>query len=66
MFKAALGLLTEFLRFGTQCAPGESDEPLCRNSAFEIVPGETDRLFNEAERKTIELSPLRLLDLPVL
>jgi hypothetical protein len=44
----------------------EPVEPLYRSYAFPTVPSTTDRLFDEADRRTEKEKPLRLLGLPVI
>ncbi|KKO08528.1 hypothetical protein LCGC14_0044680 [marine sediment metagenome] len=51
---------------GVQMRPAEEVEPLYRSYAFPTVPSNTDRLFDEADRRTNEEKPLRVLGLPVL
>lgn len=68
MIRTTLATLISHLSGNTEARkpPVEEVEPLYRSYAFPTVPSNTERLFNESERRIEEERPLRLLDLPVL
>ena len=68
MIRSMLATLISYLSgaSATKASLSEEVEPLYRSYAFPTVPSSTDRLFDEAERRTEEEKPLRLLDLPVI
>jgi hypothetical protein len=68
MIRTTLATLISLLSGNTEARkpPADEVEPLYRSYAFPTVPSSTDKLFDEADRRTEKEKPLRLLDLPVL